>query len=90
MLARAAAVAPDLLLVDDPTAQLDRSTARVANGVLQNVVSPESIVIVSPESIVIVATHDDETRDACDEHLNLSSLLEFVEVRGSEISRAST
>jgi ABC-type lipoprotein export system ATPase subunit len=65
MLARATAVSPDLLLVDEPTAQLDRSTARVVNRVLSNVVSSDTIVI--------VATHDEETRDACDEHVDLTS-----------------
>lgn len=67
MLARATAVSPDLLLVDEPTAQLDRATARVVNRVLSNVVSSETIVI--------VATHDEETRDACDAHLDLTSYL---------------
>ena len=57
----------DLLLVDEPTAQLDRATARVVNRVLSNVVSSETIVI--------VATHDEETRDACDAHLDLTSYL---------------
>jgi len=64
MLARAAAVSPDLLLVDEPTAQLDRSTARAVNRVLARVVSSDTIVI--------VATHDEETRNACDEHVDLA------------------
>ncbi|MGL4256183.1 MAG: ATP-binding cassette domain-containing protein [Microbacterium sp.] len=65
MLARATAAAPDLLIVDEPTAQLDRTTARVVNRVLAHVVSEGTTVI--------VATHDDETRDACDEHIDLAA-----------------
>lgn len=64
MLARATAAAPDLLLVDEPTAQLDRATARVVNRALSQVVSERTIVV--------VATHDEETRDACDVHLDLT------------------
>jgi len=64
MLARAAASSPDLLLVDEPTAQLDRATAHVVNAVLSNVASSRTIVI--------VATHDEETRDACDVNLDLA------------------
>ncbi len=65
MLARAAAAAPDLLIVDEPTAQLDRTTARIVNRVLAH--------IVSEGTTVIVATHDDETRRACDEHIDLAA-----------------
>lgn len=64
MLARAAASSPDLLLVDEPTAQLDRATAHLVNAVLSNVASSRTIVI--------VATHDEETRDACDVNLDLA------------------
>lgn len=64
MLARATASSPDLLLVDEPTAQLDRATAHVVNAVLSNVASSSTIVI--------VATHDEETRDACDVNLDLA------------------
>jgi ABC-type lipoprotein export system ATPase subunit len=64
MLARATASGPDLLLVDEPTAQLDRATAQIVNAVLSHVVSPATVVI--------VATHDQETRDACDLELDLS------------------
>lgn len=64
MLARATASKPDLLLVDEPTAQLDRATAHVVNGVLSHAVADNTIVI--------VATHDEETRDACDVHLDLT------------------
>ena len=64
MLARATASSPGLLLVDEPTAQLDRATAHVVNGVLAHVASESTIVI--------VATHDQETRDACDVELDLA------------------
>lgn len=64
MLARATAAAPSLLLVDEPTAQLDRATSRVVNEVIGEAVSDETILI--------IATHDEETRDACDLELNLT------------------
>lgn len=67
MLARATAASPDLLLVDEPTAQLDRATAHSVNGVLGQ--------IVAGDTIVIVATHDEETRDACDVHLDLTQFV---------------
>ena len=57
MLARAAASAPDLLLVDEPTAQLDPATARTVNEVLAG--------IAADDVTVVVATHDPDTRDAC-------------------------
>jgi ABC-type lipoprotein export system ATPase subunit len=65
MLARATATEPDLLLVDEPTAQLDRATAQVVNGVIANVVSPSTIVV--------VATHDQGTWEACDVQIELES-----------------
>jgi ABC-type lipoprotein export system ATPase subunit len=64
MLARAAASSPDLLLVDEPTAQLDRASARVVNDVLSQAVADDTILI--------VATHDEHTRDACDVQLDLT------------------
>lgn len=64
MLARATASSPDLLLVDEPTAQLDRATAHVVNEVLSQVASSATVVV--------VATHDEETRDACDVQLDLT------------------
>ena len=57
MLARAVALAPDLLLVDEPTAQLDRHTAATVNDVLAG--------LAQDSTIVVVATHDPHTRDAC-------------------------
>ena len=57
MLARAVTVAPDLLLVDEPTAQLDTRTAHTVNAALSN--------IAASGSIVVIATHDPDTRAAC-------------------------
>jgi len=63
MLARAAASNPDLLLVDEPTAQLDPSSADGVNRSLD--------ALRLEETIVIVATHDERTRDACSDHVDL-------------------
>lgn len=57
MLARAMATRPDLLLIDEPTAQLDLATAKTVNDVLGG--------ISQSGAIVLVATHDPRTRDAC-------------------------
>ncbi|SDB91929.1 putative ABC transport system ATP-binding protein [Sanguibacter gelidistatuariae] len=65
MLARAVALAPDLLLVDEPTAQLDMHTAATVNEVLAK--------IAQDNSIVVVATHDPHTRDACSRVIDLAS-----------------
>jgi len=64
MLARATATACDLLLVDEPTAQLDLGTAATVNAVLAN--------IAQDDSIVVVATHDPRTRDACTRVIDLA------------------
>jgi len=64
MLARAVATACDLLLVDEPTAQLDMATAATVNQVLAN--------IAHDDTIVVVATHDPHTRDACTRVINLA------------------
>lgn len=64
MLARAVALAPDLLLVDEPTAQLDLHTAATVNDVLAGVARSHSIVL--------VATHDPHTRDACTRVVDLA------------------
>ena len=64
MLARGLVGGPDILLVDEPTAQLDFATATTINQALMSVKKNQSTVI--------VATHDERTRDACDEHVDLS------------------
>lgn len=63
MLARGLATQPDLFLIDEPTAQLDRATAATVNSCIS--------ALASTLSIVVVATHDDDTRDACTDHIRL-------------------
>jgi lipoprotein-releasing system ATP-binding protein len=65
MLARAACAAPDLLLVDEPTAQLDLATAATVNATLRN--------IGQAGTIVVVATHDARTRAACGRVIDLTT-----------------
>ncbi|KAB7791487.1 ABC transporter ATP-binding protein [Bifidobacterium leontopitheci] len=64
MLARAVCSRPDLLLVDEPTAQLDTRTAHSVSHVLGN--------LAGKGMIVMVATHDPDTRDACDRVIDLA------------------
>ena len=64
MLARAVATGSDLLLVDEPTAQLDLTTAATVNAVLAG--------IAQDDSIVVVATHHPHTRDACTRVVDLA------------------
>lgn len=66
MLVRAIAARPDVLLVDEPTAQLDPRTAASVNGTLQQ--------ISADGTIIIVATHDPRTRDACTDILDLEMI----------------
>lgn len=66
MLARGIATDPDVLLVDEPTAQLDRSAARAVNHVIAETAQEGTIVV--------VATHDLETRDACTDVIDLTRL----------------
>ncbi|WP_187976627.1 ATP-binding cassette domain-containing protein [Mycetocola sp. JXN-3] len=63
MLARGLAAMPALLLVDEPTAQLDPVSAASVNAVLAE--------LAHADVTVVVATHDPDTRDACDEHIDL-------------------
>ncbi len=64
MLARALVASPDLLLVDEPTAQLDSKTASTVNEVLSNVSASGSIVV--------VATHNEQTSKSCDKKIVLA------------------
>jgi ABC-type lipoprotein export system ATPase subunit len=68
MLARAVATGPDLLLVDEPTAQLDLATAATVNKVLANVAQADMIVV--------VATHDPHTWQACTRVIDLADFQE--------------
>lgn len=63
MLARAVAARPGVMLVDEPTAQLDRATAREVNRTIG--------VLAAEGATVVVATHDEDTRAACDDVLDL-------------------
>ena len=76
MLARAVAKAPSLLLVDEPTAQLDPRAAATVNRVLNE--------LAMDDAIVVVATHDPDTRDACNRHVDLRHHMEDVDERGEE------
>ncbi|OZG59992.1 ABC transporter [Bifidobacterium lemurum] len=64
MLARAVCSRPDLLLVDEPTAQLDTRTAHSVSHVLGR--------LAGQGMIVVIATHDPDTRDACDRVIDLA------------------
>lgn len=63
MLARGMATSPDLLLVVEPTARLDRGSSAAINNVLAT--------LAQPETIIVVATHDRGTRDACTDAIDL-------------------
>ncbi|MCL2596007.1 MAG: ATP-binding cassette domain-containing protein, partial [Promicromonosporaceae bacterium] len=63
MLARAVATASDVLLVDEPTAQLDRASADTVNQVFAR--------LARDSTAVIVATHDPQTRDVCQRVIDL-------------------
>jgi lipoprotein-releasing system ATP-binding protein len=63
MLARAVAASPQLLLVDEPTAQLDVMTAKKVNNAIG--------AMVSADRILLIATHDERTRDSCTDRLDL-------------------
>lgn len=65
MLARGVAAKPELLLVDEPTAQLDRHTAAGVNAVLAEL-SGEG-------RIVVVATHDMQTQSMCGSLIDIGS-----------------
>ena len=63
MLARAFAAHPSLMLVDEPTAQLDIHTAATVSDTLTHIAQSNTIVVVS--------THDFRTRDACTDIIDL-------------------
>lgn len=65
MLARALAFKPDLLLVDEPTAQLDRASAATVNSAIAS--------IGAAGGIVLIATHDPDTAAACDRQIDLAN-----------------
>lgn len=64
-LARASASDYDALLIDEPTAQLDRDTAATIGDVIRETVSSERIVV--------LATHDPHLRSTCDDIIDLGS-----------------
>ncbi len=64
MFARGRAVQPDLLLVDEPTAQLDPRTADAVNATIS--------ALRSDALIAVVATHHPGTRAACTDTIDLS------------------
>lgn len=63
MLSRAVMGQPDVLLVDEPTAQLDHHAAAIVAGVLSS--------LAMTGAAVAVATHDPMARDACDSTIDL-------------------
>lgn len=77
MLARGIAARPALFLVDEPTAQLDLRTADEVNTALAR--------LATANTIVVVATHDDRTRDACTDHIDLRNYQSDIE-RTNEIT----
>lgn len=56
-----------MLLVDEPTAQLDTRTSHSVSHVLGN--------LAGQGMIVLVATHDPDTRNACDRVIDLATTL---------------
>lgn len=65
MLARGIAAMPSLLLIDEPTAQLDPQTANTVNEAIAE--------CATANVIVVVATHDPRTRDSCTNVLDLAN-----------------
>ncbi|MFI5906504.1 ATP-binding cassette domain-containing protein [Dactylosporangium sp. NPDC051541] len=63
MLARAVAAQPDLLLVDEPTAQLDPQSAGSVVGVLDT--------LATGGAVVVIATHDERVSAVCSRKLQL-------------------
>lgn len=65
MLARAMSREPDLLLVDEPTAQLDAVNARSVIEVLER--------LADAGALTFVATHDMRVRNSCTMHIDLGA-----------------
>ena len=55
---------PSLMLVDEPTAQLDMHTAATVSDALMRIAQADTIV-------VVVSTHDPRTRDVCTDIIDL-------------------
>ncbi|PWC05708.1 ABC transporter ATP-binding protein [Agromyces badenianii] len=66
MMARALCTDPDLLLMDEPTAQLDPQNAMEVIATLQT--------LAGRGPAVVIATHDPEVRAACDAEIRLGRL----------------
>lgn len=62
--ARSVASAPDALLLDEPTAQLDPTTAESVRQVVRG--------LAGPERIVLLATHDRALSEQCDAIIDLA------------------
>ncbi|WP_081867265.1 ABC transporter ATP-binding protein [Bifidobacterium bombi] len=74
MLVRAICCAPDLLLVDEPTAQLDMRSARQVG---------ESLSLLASRGMaVIVATHDPFVWKACDAVVDLERFMPLADAEG--------
>ncbi len=71
MIARGVASQPALFLVDEPTAQLDLATAAEVNTALAALAGNNDADNAVKQTIVVVATHDERTRDACTDHIDL-------------------
>lgn len=72
MLARGIAARPGVLLVDEPTAQLDRTTAATVDAAI--------LALAGEGVVVVVATHDQRTREAC------TDLIDLTEYAGRELA----
>lgn len=66
MLARAVASNADLLLIDEPTAQLDRASSESVIEVIGR--------LADKGALVMIATHDDRVRERCHVMLDLASI----------------